>query len=44
LVRNVNGTYNAEVTGKVSAIRCTRSAGPEGWRETIEKVLMEIGP
>jgi len=44
LVRNVNGTYNAEVTGKVSAIRCTRSAGPEGWREAIEKVLMEIGP
>jgi predicted mannosyl-3-phosphoglycerate phosphatase (HAD superfamily) len=44
LVRNVNGTYNAEVTGKVSAIRRTQSAGPEGWREAIEKVLMAMGP
>ena len=41
LVRNVNGTYNAEVTGKVSAIRRTQSAGPDGWREAIEKVLEE---
>jgi predicted mannosyl-3-phosphoglycerate phosphatase (HAD superfamily) len=44
LVRNADGTYNADVTGKVSAIRRTQSAGPDGWREAIEKVLMEMAP
>ncbi len=44
LVRNADGTYNAEVTGKVSEIWRTQNAGPEGWREAIEKVLMEMGP
>ena len=44
LVRNTDGSYNAEVTGKVSAIQRTQSAGPDGWREAVEKVLMEMAP
>jgi mannosyl-3-phosphoglycerate phosphatase len=44
LVRNVDGSYDAEVTRKVSAIQCTQAVGPDGWREAVEKVLKEMEP
>ena len=42
LVKNVDGSYNGEVTRKIPAIERTERVGPEGWREAIEKVLEEM--
>lgn len=42
LVRNVDGSYNPEVTSALSAIRRTQGIGPEGWREAIGTVLREV--
>ena len=44
LVRNVDGSYNPEVTRKISAIQCTQEVGPDGWREAVEKILKEMEP
>lgn len=43
LVRNPDGQWDAEVMRRVPKVECTTCAGPEGWREAVDKIVEEAG-
>jgi predicted mannosyl-3-phosphoglycerate phosphatase (HAD superfamily) len=42
LVRNPDGTWDAELMKELPGALCTGAIGPRGWREAIEKILPEL--
>jgi mannosyl-3-phosphoglycerate phosphatase len=43
LVRNPDRSWDSTITQNIPGIRKTMTIGPEGWAESIEKLLSEIG-
>jgi mannosyl-3-phosphoglycerate phosphatase len=43
LLRNPDRSWDSTITQNIPGIRKTMSIGPEGWTESIEKLLAEIG-
>lgn len=39
LIKNIDGSWDAEVLAKIPAIERTQGIGPHGWSEAIEKML-----
>ena len=39
LVKNFDGSYDQEVVKSLPSIERTQAVGPEGWRESIDKIL-----
>jgi mannosyl-3-phosphoglycerate phosphatase len=43
LIRNPDRSWDSAITQSIPGIRKTMSIGPEGWAESVEKLLTEIG-
>lgn len=43
LIRNPDRSWDSTITQSIPGIRKTMSIGPEGWAESVEKLLAEIG-
>ncbi len=43
VIRNPDGTWDAEVIKSIPTIQSSDSIGPQGWREAIEDVLVSVG-
>lgn len=44
LVKNPDGCWDAAVVGRMADIERTDGVGPQGWRETIDRILDEAAP
>lgn len=43
VIRNPDGSWDAEIIGKIPSALRSQGIGPHGWREAIEKVLASVG-
>ena len=43
VIRNPDGTWDAEVIKRIPIIQRSDGIGPQGWREAIEDVLVSVG-
>ncbi|MFQ5849369.1 MAG: HAD-IIB family hydrolase [Candidatus Binatia bacterium] len=43
VVRNPDGSWDAEVVSKIPAVQCTQGIGPYGWKEAIHSILASVG-